>query len=200
MLTKKINLVAIIIGIALTALFISFMGTEKVFGNQSGIAPGAKSAVATTTVNFMTPGTATTTVVYDSYNQNGTNQPVGYVPTTSDGATLLVQQTASSTTSILGWKYEYSQDGLDWYGDAIVNYGNATTTQVQSLAVNNSYTWNFASSTSCDNTAVLLTNNRGCKAVNVQTPTRYVRAVFFIPTGASNAGVYAQFVPRKQNP
>lgn len=170
------------------------------FANQSYFSSQAKSSVATTTIAFMTPGTATTTVLYDSYQQFGTNETSSYTPRTTDGSALLIQFTATTTTSVLGWRYEYSDDGVDWYGDSYVpTISNATTTGTQSLTNINQYTWTFSSSTNfCDSTVSTATNNRGCKVVNVQTPTRYVRAVFFLPTGSSNGAVYAQFVPRKQ--
>ncbi len=172
------------------------------YANQSAFTPQAKTSTATTTIDYLRPGLATSTVTYDSYGQNGTNQPVGYKPITTDGAILFIQLTASSTVSNLTWSYEYSDDGIDWYADAIVpTIVNATSTGAQSLTPNNSYSWLFASSTSkCDSTVPTGTNTRGCKAVAVQTFSRYVRVVFSLPAGSANAGVYAQFIPRKQNP
>lgn len=187
-----------LLGISIiTGLILFLNGT--VSANQSYFAPQASNTTSTTTPTFINNGFATTTIVYDSYSQFGTNEPSGYKPITTDGATLLVQLTASTTSTVLNWQFQYSQDGQDWYADNIVNTANLASTTAFAVAMPNSYSWTFASSTSlCDTTVTIATNNRGCKAIGVNTPVRYVR-VIFTTTGA-NGEVYAQFIPRKQNP
>ncbi len=176
-----------------------FASAGIVYGTAGYFAPQAGS-VATTTPSLMTAGTATTTIVYDSYALLGTNQFPGQKQDYTDSSTLLIQFSASSTTSTLGWKYEYSQDGIDWYADNLTS-GQVASSTINNYAMSNSYTWTFASSTNlCDSTVVISTNTRNCKIVSVLTPVRFVRVVFSAPAGSANEGVFARFVPKKQNP
>lgn len=166
--------------------------------NIGGFPPGAKTSVATTTPAVMTPGTGTSTVVYDAYNLNGTNEPTTGVVTDTDSATLLVQFLASSTASKLKIEYEYSQDGIDWYQDGVSNTFASSTDGSININLPNSFTWTFAS-TSLDGLPVSATNNLSTEIVPVVTATRYVRAVIS-DSGTTNAEVWAQFVPKKQQP
>lgn len=169
----------------LTVLTLFLGGLLFVQANPLQISPLTSTAAATTTVSYMTPGTGTTTLQYDSY---GTGQPRA-----TDRAALLVQFTASTSASILGISLEYSQDAVDWYFDNKIP--QATTTQAISLQTPTSYSWIFASSTPGGLPGATFANRVG-KVINVDIPTRYVRAVF-TNTGAA-AGVYASFVPQKQ--
>lgn len=130
-----------------------------------------QTATATSTTSFLTPGTGTTTLTYDSY-QNGANRK-------ADSATLLVQVQASSTSSVLGISMQYSQDGIDWYGD---NLQTATTTT--DISASNSYSWKAVSTAQLN------------KAIPFLTPTRFTRAVIS-DTGA-NVSVWAQVIPAVQ--
>ncbi len=190
-------------------LFI-FVVVNKVHANPSQILD-KPSAVSTSTITFMTPGTATTTQAFDT-------QAGGITP--ADSAALAVQFTASSTTSILGYRFEYTQgnpsnasidcssavnqSNCDWYSDNLgFTITNASTTQSIVSTVPNTYTWTFSSSTSmCDSSTNLALNNRGCKIVSVPTPTRYVRVVFFLASstlGGTNGAVWSDWIPKRQN-
>lgn len=183
--------------IAATLLVLSFFTLGTVHANVGGFPPGAKTATATTTPAVMTPGTGTSTVVYDSYNINGTNEQTTGVVSDTDEAALLVQFTASSTASKLKIAYEYSQDDVDWYQDGITILFASSTTGIISTNIPNSMSWTFAS-TSVGGAGILASNNFATEILPVVTPTRYVRAVIS-DTGA-NAEVWAQFVPKKQQP
>jgi len=162
---------------------LAFAGTA--LANSSFFLPNTPTATATTTVAYMTPGTGTTTLSYDSF-QGGQYR-------STDKSVMLIQFTASSTLGILNWRYEYSVDGVDWYGDSL---NVSTSTSVQSafnVAPFTTYTWTYASSTL--GTSV---SGTAFKAVTVPTPTRYFRAVFTDPIGAGNASVWAQFVPQRE--
>lgn len=162
---------------------------------------GTLTVTATTSPAYMTPGLATTTsTVYDAY-ANGSASTYA-----TDKAALEIQFTASSSaTSQLGWYYEYAQGNAtancvsapascDWYAD---NTTGATTTP-WNATVGQSQTWIFASTTQGGGAP---TGNRANKIFMVNIPTRYVRAVFYIPTVAStNGAVWAAFVGQKQIP
>lgn len=192
-LKNKVAL-TVVSAVVLLSLFLLITPTHA---NVGGFPAGAKTATATTTPAVMTPGTGTSTVTYDSYSLNGTNQPSQGVVTYTDSASLLVQFTASTTASKLKIAYEYSQDGIDWYADGVTAYFASTTTGVITVTPPNSMSWTFAS-TSVGGGSVLANNNIATEILNVKTPTRYVRAVIS-DTGA-NAEVWAQFVPKKQQP
>lgn len=171
------------------------IGAIAAHANPSFFAPQAMSATATTTIAYMTPGTATSTMMYDSFNLFGTNQPVVNDPTAAASAALEVQFTASSSVSVLNIAIERSDDQIDWYQDEYSFPVNATSTGANSISLPNSFTWTYASSTvggQPNNTS-----GRIGKIMRVDTPTRYTRAVFTL-TGA-NGAVWSKFVPVKEN-
>lgn len=167
-------------------------GAQIAFANPSFFAPFAKTSTATSSPAYLTAGTATSTIVYDSFNLNGTNQSAPSDPLAADTAVLAVQFTASSTASILGIAIERSDDGVDWYQDNLSTF--ATTSPQASLQVPMTYSWGFSSSTI---NGVLNTSSRVGKVITVPTPTRYTRAVLTM-TGAAGA-VWAEWIPKKQN-
>ncbi len=179
---------------------------SKVHANPSEFPAQVSTSSASSSPIYMTAvaGTnsvATTTIVLDSY-VNGNN----YV---TNSASLAIQMNASSSANTtLGWRYEYAPDqgnGLnckttpgacDWYSDNLVNSVASTTAFLD--ASPNSHSWAYASSTSmCDYTVSISTNTRGCKAVLVPTPMRYVRVVFY-DTGSAGLALYATLVPIKE--
>lgn len=163
--------------------------------NPGGFPPGARSAAATSTVTVLTPTVGTSTVVYDSYNINGTNQGTTGVTTDTDSASLLVQFTASSTVSKLKIAFEFSQDGVDWYADGTSVLLASSTTGTVIANTPDSISWTFASSSLG---AGPVGGNYASELFNVPTPTRYVRSV--ITVSGLNAMVWVQFVPKKQQP
>lgn len=141
---------------------------------------------ASTSVIYMSPGTATTTNVIDSSRVGP-----GYA---IDSASLLIEFIASSTASTLKWKFEFSQDGIDWYSDNQELSTNATTTtQVRDFK---EFSWTFASTTVGTQTAPQST---GRKLISVPTPTRFTRTVFYLPAGSTNAAVASQYVTKAQS-
>ena len=150
-----------------------------------------QTATATTTKSYMTPGTATTTLVFDS-NAGGDSFA-------SDSATLFLQLTGSTTPSnaavatttfkvtfeyahsILGTDCLTDQTLCDWYSDGIV----ATTTKLG---------WQTEK-------GVLVASTTPTKIfLDVPTPTRYVRANISVAniTSNLNGAVWAQFIAQKQ--
>lgn len=133
------------------------------------------NASATTTVTYLTPGTATSTQTYDSYG-GGVGDP-----NASTNAVMLLQFAASSTSSVLNINVQYSMNGIDWYSD---NLGAATSST--GINVQNSYTWTAAGTATSS------------KAITIPTPVRYSRAVIGI-LGAGGA-VYSNIVAQKTQP
>ncbi len=185
-----------VVPIALLAvLIIASIVSLPVHANPTGFPPGARLATATTTQTVLSSGTGVSTVVYDAYNINGTNEPASGVTSAADTATLLVQFTASSTASKLKIAYEYSQDNIDWYADG-TSVLLASSTPGTVVANNpNFISWTFAS-TSLNGASVASNNNLSTEIFSVATPVRYVRAV--ITVSGANAMVWAQFVPKKE--
>lgn len=140
-------------------------------------------ATASTSPTYMTPGTATTTFAFDTAQGNN------FAP---DSAVFLAQQTASSTGN-LAFFIEYSQDGADWYQSNVGTQG--TTTAVQNITTPFSYLWTFASTTPGGGAPA---GNRQNKAIEVKTPTRFVRIVFYIPAGTTNSAIWGEWVAKKE--
>lgn len=170
----------------------------KVSANPSQNQSSNLTATTSTSVGFMTPGTATTTYYKDTQADGSFIADAGF---------LEVQFNASSTSSTLNWTYEYANDvsGVDctatplvcdWYTDSLLNDFGTTTTKY--VALNNTYSWTFAS-TSSGGAGVSANNNRGTKILTVYTPVRYIRAVFSIPPGSTNGAVWANFITKRQS-
>src|SRR4051794_9771622 len=146
---------------------------------------------ATSSPAFMTPGTGTTTTpVYDAY----ATTTAGGLQTKADSAGMLVQFCGSSTSAVLNNAVEYSQDGVDWYRNFVIDTTQAGTTTVPYAVVSPfSQRWTFASST---------VGGAGgaarCSTASfvIPTPFRYTRIVSSL-TGA-NASIWVQLVPIKQ--
>lgn len=198
MTIKKTLAPALIASIAVGIILFGFV--SSVGANPSAYATTVQTASATTTISLMTAGTATTTLVYDSYATRST---------AADEVGLQVQFVASSTASILNINYEYTNgapgldclgtpSSCDWYQDNTTLNVTATTSQAYQVKLPNSYSWTFASSSQAL-AAVATNNNRALKMFNVPVKARYVRAIFSLPVGSTNAGVWAQFVPAKEN-
>lgn len=148
------------------------------------------NGIASTSISYMTAGTATTTLVYDTYCVAGSNQPNNGNTNATNLLSLLTQFNASSTASILGITAEYSQDGVDWYQD---NYIASSTLGAYPIALPNSYSWTFASSTI---KGLPNAGNLVGKLTRLYAPTRYIRVVYTL-TGTAGA-VWGEILPIKE--
>lgn len=204
----KATYITLAIAVAALALITIVSGTRNVYANPSQFYV-AKSAAATTTLSsYMTPGNATTTAAFDTQGDGG-------LPT--DSAYLATQFVASSTLTYFRWRYEYADNTTlngavvdctstptqcDWYAGAQVNTytttATATTTPYGVTATPLETFFNFAS-TSQGAAQVLSTNNRSLFVYSVETPMRYVRVVFYLPTGSANGAVWTEWVGKKQS-
>lgn len=168
-----------IVAIAVLMVSVVALSADKANANPTQIIQTVQTATATTSGAFMTPGSATSTVVYDSYANTG----YGGLNFKADSATLATQITGSSTLSVFRLELEYSQDGIDWYR----NYLASTT----NFASGNPILWTNASTT-INGVATL----NAKQLITVPTPVRYVRVVSSV-TGA-NGTVWAQFIPIRE--
>jgi hypothetical protein len=196
MKSGKLNLSVAIFFLMVVLAFAS--ATAFVYANPMQFTATASTAAATTSPVFMTPGTATSTVRYDTFQSNGTTQTNTGNTYLTNQTQLLVQFTASSTSSTLNINLEYSQDGIDWYADAPTNVvGYATSTFSVSLNQIPQYQWKFASST-IGQAGALVSNNLDTRSIAVNVPTRYVRAIFTCGAGGTNCTVWSTFIPVKE--
>ena len=144
------------------------------------------TASATSTLTYMTIGTATTTVTC-SMGGDG-----------AQSAVLAIEVNASSTASLFNVYTEESMNGIDYY--PINNNQTASTSNPFNIAQRGYSTFAFASSTiggvlaGSNSIGVNGTNNRNHYTLNVPVNMKYVRAYIYV-TGA-NAGVWMQIIPK----
>ena len=175
-----------------------------ILNTQAGVSSSI-NLTATTSVSYMSAGTATTTYYYDTFNRGNADQYA------TDKVALAVQFTASSSASVLNWSYEYATGNgvtdctvatstCDWYQDN-VNTQLATSTGAYSATLPLSFSWTFASSSMVtDGVQQGALANRALKIINLTPPARYVRVVFTMPAASTNGGVWAAFIGQKQIP
>lgn len=145
------------------------------------------TATATSTVSYMRPGHATTTLTCDTYALGGSGKALG-------GASLRTYLSASTTNTQLNQTVEESMDGIDWF--AVVSNEQATTSPTISLAVTETYNWKYASS-SFGGAAVGASDNTGARVIDLPVRMRYVR-VYSALTGA-NGAVWMDIVGKLEN-
>lgn len=176
--------------IIIAAVFVlgGYASINVVKANPTFAPVTVQTATATSTITYMSPGVATTTLTLDTYSSGN--------PRLAYNATLLIQFVGTSTASILNTNIQYSQDGIDWYQDGGSLTNNfATTTKPFDIGQVNTFNYTFSSTSPSLGAAISATSTR---AVRVNTPTRYVRALFTMPIGSANGAIWAQFVPIKE--
>lgn len=158
----------------IVALFVLEVPTAH--ANPSQFIAPVSFAAATSSLAYMATGGSATSTAFDSFTAG---QPLSI-----NNGVLLLQNVGSSTSSVLNIRFQYSADNIDWYEDELMNITNASTTQPYSINNPNSYNWTAAS--------VATTS----KAIIMNFPTRYVRAIF-AESGAAG-GVWWQFIPQRE--
>lgn len=160
--------------LAVAAIAVLF-SAHTTYATPLQFVPGVQTSAATTSPAFVTT-TTTATTTFDAFAPAAGGQVKA-----TNGGTLLLQAAASSTSSVVNVNVQYSQDGIDWYGDAIA----PATTTVSNIGVVNSYTW------------LVGTVATSSRAISVKTPTRYTR--FIISATGANAAIWNQFVPVRES-
>ena len=161
--------IILIIILILVLLFVKIASA-----NQSYFSSGTKSATATTSVNYMPVGTATTTISYDTYDGGNMQK--------TDRAIVMLQSVASSSASVQTINVQYSMDGIDWF--SLVN-DKASTTPSQVL--DNALAYTLAGNTTSSTTR---------RALFLETPTRFVRVSIANTTG--NGSIWGWILPWKE--
>lgn len=147
---------------------------KSVSANGSYFVTSVTTASATSSRISISPS-ASTTLTFDSF-------VVGSV-FAADRASLLIQHTASTSLSSVKITLQYSQDGVDWYGNNLA----ATTSPGSITDITTDNTYQLTGNTTSSSTN---------KIISVLTPTRFVRAV--ISSAVATSSVWAQFVPIRQ--
>lgn len=183
-------------GVIAAIVVLGFLRINTASANPSQII--ASNTTATTTLSYMTTGTATTTYYMDAQDDGGS---------VADTAVFLLNFVGSSTASSINIAYEYAQDnsGLDcvnnptkceWYAD-VLNFPNATTTpSIAPLTATRVFSLPYASTTvgGIGGTG----NSRNTRILTVLTPSRYVRAVITMPLASLNGAVWGNFLRKRQ--
>lgn len=138
------------------------------------------SATATSTMSFMSPGAATTTYQLDGLASNKV-QEMGEI----DSAAVYIAFNASSSSSILAYQVQYSNNNVDWYGEsaslstANANIASTSNAVTQEASTTVTHLWSpGASGTSTK--AILLP----------PLPAKHERLIFSIPVGSANGAIY----------
>lgn len=196
----------VVIAIVTFAGVVLFAQQSK--ANPSLLTSTAQSAAATSTRTYLSPGAATTTLVYDAYESAGTNQTNNGNTNLPNRLSLVIQEDASSTSSVLNIAIEHatvcnlnvnittSLTACDWYQDDVLTSSGAflgTTTNPADISSPLTFKWTFASSTLGGDASA---SSSASKVITVPVTSRYTRAVF-TNTGA-RLGIWAQFVPMKE--
>lgn len=194
----------LILFVALTIAGMSLVKTVSANPSQVLV---SKSAAATTTLSYITAGTATTTPAFDTQADGGL---------IADTATLAMQFTASSTATIFQWRYEYADNTIvngqlvdcsatptkcDWYSVAEVESfritSTATTTPFQVASAPLELSWKFASTT--QGAGAIVADNLALRIFKVPVFARYVRAAIFLQTGSTGGAVWTEWLGKKEN-
>lgn len=151
------------------------LGAYTVKANPSHFIPDL-SASATTSVSYIGVGN-TTTHEFDTLISGNT--------ASVDTAVLLIQSTASNTASVLDATIYFSVDGVDWFAES-PSIDNTNMFAHASTTAPHRFTGNTTASTT-----------RFTLEID-DVPTRYVKAVFSVPSGAASSSVWSEWVGKRE--
>lgn len=191
--TSKYALIAIAAIIFAITMSVSYVQANPSFflRQNNGV-----STTATSSIVYMSAGTATTTYYLDAGAA-----AAGSV----DSAVFTEILTGSSTATTLNTSFEYASGGdcianpnsCEWYSDR-VSVGTSTVSNGV-LGMNPSFTYQlqFASTTLNGAAGAAIKTTR---IFSFPTPTRYVRAVLTMPVGSTAGSIWGEFVAKRQSP
>lgn len=186
----KKTIISIVSFVGIAAMVWGLVASKPVSANPTFFPVTVQTSSSTTSPAYMTAGTATSTLTLDTYSSGN--------PRGASKAALLIQLVASSTATVLRTNIEYSHDGIDYYQDGgTMIDGFSTTSKPFDIGQVNQFTFTYASSTAGLGSTTP-SQSTTTRAVRINTPTRFVRAVFTIPVGSAAGAVWAQFVPNKE--
>lgn len=187
---------SVAIGVVLFgALLASILGFAMKASAKSSSIFTQSSALATTTVSFMSAGNATTTYQFDS--PTFTAGVTGKVANMQgiDASSLYILLNASSSNTVLEWQIQFSNNNIDWYGESAslsaANVSQASSTSgtvIQEASTTVTHLWSPGAT------------GNAFKVISLPTtPTFHERVVFFLPIGSAPGAVYNE-TDLKQNP
>lgn len=180
------------------AVFIVFGFAALVHANPFYTSSKAQSATASSTLTYLRVGAATSTTIYDSYEQYGTNQTNQANITIPDTVSWVIDGIASSTLTVVNATCEFSDNyngstgNGDWYQNEIFP---ASTSNPVNIATAASFTFTYASST-VGGAGLSGSNNRFQKMFTCPINTRFARLV--VTNTGAGAAVWVQAIPKKQ--
>ena len=199
----------IIVGILAFSILLSvwFASDIKLAGANPSTWSRKQSASATSSPVYLVRGGALSTTTNAVDTGNGSNNAINQ-------ANLAIQFTASSSTVVLGWRYEYAmppisgencvsnEGACDWYSDEFNNRVASST--IIDFNVPFTQKWLYGSSTDlCGDTSKTAANSgdRRCKLFEVPVAARYVRAVFYLDpqSSAQNGAVWSEWITAREN-
>lgn len=195
-MSHKIHFIIIALAIFMTLFgLFSVVNIAKAnpsfFIRNSGTSATRCSLTATTSVRYMTAGTATTTVILNSTGCGG-SQAI-------DSAALMLYRNAAAASSKTRIAIEYSDDcdaatGGTWYAPAATSTDMALNVD-GGLTSLNAMVWQFASTTVGGSIEKASSDSL---LIPIMTPTKCVRAVLTVPTGSASSSLWASFVGKRQ--
>lgn len=165
-----------------------FLASGKAEANPSSLVYGCKTAPATSTVVYMTGGTATTTIICDLMGSGGSRL--------AENATLtLFRNFSNAPASVQKVTYEYSNDYTTFAPAASTWYTVSTTTPNNPASpiftwIPASTTWSGAPGAPKDYDATI---------IDVPVKARWVKAVITVPVGAASSTVWGEIVKKVEN-
>lgn len=169
---KNVIRIAALVAIATTIVTVIAL-VPKAHANPFQFVPTVQTALATTSPAYLAPGTATSTLIYDSFTQ-------GQIKAADKGV-LLLQTAASSTSSVYTIAVSYSQDGIDYYQDNTL----LATSTITNVGTAQTFTFTAAGTATTS------------RAIPLTFPTRFVKVTASI-TGAAGAA-WQQILPQRQS-
>lgn len=176
---KFLAIVSVCAGVFLTLLAVISFNTASANRSSLVYAYQNDNTKATTSISYMTAGVSTTT------SQT-------FKTALADQLDLNIMMVASSTASTLNWRYEFSDNNVDWYTESGDTTSNATTSII--TRDGKIYSWVFASSTSGTGNATRAFQHIKIKDI----AAAYTRVIFFIPPGSTPAGVNVYGTKKEQ--
>jgi len=189
---KWLQFVVLFIVIFLTASLLII--TTVVRANPSQTPPiKSLNSTSTTTQAYMTAGTGTTTITYDSFE-------VG-ADTKFDQVTYVFQFHSSGTPAVLNLRPEDSNNGIDWYPRSLAT---VTATTSNMVGTYRDYSFPIATTTATlggsgvASSSVLGITARVHNSITIDAPMRYVRIKAYLPAGSGPGAMWSAIVPIKE--
>lgn len=183
--------------IAVAVLFATFF-IPQVHANPLILSGSWRTAAATTTVAYLAPGLATTTLSIDTYAYANGNP----TPYRVDSGVLEGQFTASTTGSGFRARVEFSEDNIDWYPESVNMLGQGNVENATSTSLFGSPAiYSIVTSTTTANTDGFGGSGTAARihfSMPMRFISRYVRVVFWSRAGDGNGALWAGVIPAKQ--